>query len=78
MLVLSRKESEAIHIGNDIKVTILEIHNTYVRVGIDAPKEMNIAREEILIALGDVEELPEKPPPTLYQRMKERSYRECS
>jgi len=48
MLVLSRKTGERIHIGEDVVVTIVQIGPNNVRVGIDAPKEMAIVREEIL------------------------------
>lgn len=47
MLVLSRKLGERILIGDQVAVTIVRIGPNAVRVGIDAPKEMNIVREEI-------------------------------
>ena len=47
MLVLSRKMSERILIGGDIAITIVRIGKDVVRIGIDAPKTMNIVREEI-------------------------------
>lgn len=54
MLVLSRKPGERIHIGDDIVVTIVRIGPNNVRVGIEAPKTLNIVREE----LCDREPLP--------------------
>jgi carbon storage regulator len=51
MLVLSRKPGETIFIGEDIKVTIVRIGPNAVRVGIDAPRHLNIAREELVIEL---------------------------
>jgi carbon storage regulator len=48
MLVLSRKTLERVRIGEDIMITIVRIGPNVVRVGIDAPKEMAIVREEIL------------------------------
>lgn len=47
MLVLSRKPSERILIGPDIIVTIVRIGPNAVKIGIDAPVELNIVREEI-------------------------------
>ena len=47
MLVLTRKPGETITIGNDIKVTILGVEGGQVRVGIAAPKEVSVHREEI-------------------------------
>lgn len=47
MLILTRKPSESIHIGNDVKVTVLGVTGNQVRVGIDAPREKSIDREEI-------------------------------
>lgn len=47
MLVLTRKPGETITIGTDIKVTILGVEGRQIRIGIDAPKEVSIHREEI-------------------------------
>lgn len=52
MLVLSRKAGEKILIGDDIRVTICRIGPKTVRVGIEAPRGMNIVREEIVLELG--------------------------
>ena len=46
MLVLSRKISERILIGDDITITVVRIGPHSVRIGIDAPLEMNIKRTE--------------------------------
>ena len=48
MLVLSRKPGERIHIGDDITLTVVRIGPNNVRVGIEAPRDMNIVREELL------------------------------
>ena len=48
MLILTRKEGESILIGEDIKIKITQILPSSIRIGIDAPKDVNIVREEIL------------------------------
>jgi len=47
MLVLTRKVGETLVIGDDIKITICAVNNSQVRVGIKAPKEISVHREEI-------------------------------
>ncbi len=49
MLILSRRRGEIIRINDDISITILQIHKGQVRVGITAPKEVCVLREEIYI-----------------------------
>ena len=48
MLVLSRKVSEVIRIGDSIEVTVVRIGPASVRIGIKAPRELNIVREELM------------------------------
>ncbi len=48
MLVLTRRDNEVIRIGNDIFLCFQVTGPHSVRVGIDAPKEINIVREELL------------------------------
>jgi carbon storage regulator len=48
MLVLSRKENETIVIDGDVEVTVLEIRGNQVRLGIEAPKDVSVWREEII------------------------------
>ena len=47
MLVLSRKAEESMFIGDDIKITVLDIRGGQVRIGITAPQEVKIHREEV-------------------------------
>jgi len=47
MLVLSRKVGERFLIGDDITVTVVRVAQGVVRIGIDAPREMPIVREEV-------------------------------
>ncbi|CAN5651056.1 hypothetical protein BH23PLA1_BH23PLA1_01420 [soil metagenome] len=48
MLVLSRKRSDSIVIGNEIRVTIVDIDRNQVRIGIEAPNSVPIVRTELL------------------------------
>ena len=47
MLVLSRRLGETVMIGDDIKLTVLGINGNQVRIGIAAPKEVSVHREEV-------------------------------
>ncbi len=49
MLVLSRKPGERILIGDDVTITVVRIGPNNVRLGIDAPRDMNIVREELCV-----------------------------
>jgi carbon storage regulator len=51
MLVLSRKKNESIIINNDITVTVVEIRGDKVRLGIVAPKEVPVHRQEVYEAI---------------------------
>ena len=48
MLVLSRKQHQTLVIGENIKITVLELKGNQVRIGIDAPESITVHREEIL------------------------------
>ena len=47
MLILTRRIGESIHIGDDIRLTVLDVEGQQVRIGINAPKEVPVHREEI-------------------------------
>lgn len=47
MLVLTRRPGESIIIGENIVITVIEIKGGQVRIGIDAPREVEVYREEI-------------------------------
>lgn len=47
MLVLTRRKGEALKIGENIQIRILEVNGHQVRVGIEAPREIVILREEL-------------------------------
>ena len=47
MLVLSRRVGESIMIGSDVVVTVLEVRPDLVRIGIEAPRDVEVHREEV-------------------------------
>lgn len=47
MLILTRKVSESLMIGDDVSVTVLGVKGNQVRIGVNAPKEVAVHREEI-------------------------------
>ena len=51
MLILSRKVDEKIKIGNDITLTIIEIHGDQVKIDVEAPKNVKVFRQEVFNAI---------------------------
>lgn len=47
MLILSRRVNESIRIGDDVTLTLLSVNGKQVRIGIDAPLDLAVHREEI-------------------------------
>lgn len=52
MLVLSRKSGEKIRIGDDVSITVVRIGPNTVRLGIEAPRDLSILREELCIKIA--------------------------
>lgn len=53
MLVLSRKTNETIKIGDDIEIRILEVKGDTVRIGVEAPKSVDILRGELVLSISE-------------------------
>ena len=51
MLVLSRKKGESIILQDNIEITILEVNADTIKIGIQAPKEIDIVRKEIYLSV---------------------------
>jgi len=51
VLVLTRRADQSIMIGHDVVVTVLEVRGDQVRLGIRAPREIDVHREEVFAAL---------------------------
>ncbi|NOR41650.1 MAG: carbon storage regulator CsrA [Gammaproteobacteria bacterium] len=47
MLILTRKTGETLMVGDDVTVTVLDVRGNQVRIGINAPREVAVHREEI-------------------------------
>ena len=47
MLILTRRAGETLMVGNDVTVTVLGVKGNQVRIGVNAPKEIQVHREEI-------------------------------
>ncbi|MFD1260073.1 MULTISPECIES: carbon storage regulator CsrA [Entomomonas] len=47
MLILTRKVGEALMVGDDVNITVLGVKGNQVRIGVSAPKEVAVHREEI-------------------------------
>ena len=53
MLVLTRKIGESIKINDDVKITVIEVKGKNIRIGIEAPKETKIYREEVFLRIKE-------------------------
>jgi len=51
MLVLTRKPGEALMLADEVKITVLEVKGKQVRLGIDAPSDVAVHREEIYLRI---------------------------
>lgn len=61
MLVLTRKLGEIIRVGDAVTVRVLEVRGNQVRLGVDAPAEVRIYREEVYRAIQKEHETPPSP-----------------
>lgn len=53
MLVLTRKSGESVMIGDDIEIAIVSVSGDQVKIGINAPKHIDIHRKEIYVQIGN-------------------------
>ncbi|MEY2117310.1 carbon storage regulator CsrA [Rhodanobacter sp. FW106-PBR-R2A-1-13] len=59
MLILSRRVDETLMIGHDVQVKILSVRGNQVRIGIEAPKDVGVYREEVYVRM----DTPHQPRP---------------
>ncbi len=62
MLVLTRKRNESICIGDGIEITVLSANGNRVRLGVTAPKDIDVTRAELIDQWFDVTPEPESQP----------------
>lgn len=70
MLVLTRRRNESIQIGEDIEITVLSIDGDQVKLGIDAPKHVDIHRKEVYVAIQEENSQASKSPDNLLEAIK--------
>ena len=63
MLVLTRRSSQSIVIGRDIVVTVLEVRGDQVRIGVSAPRDVDVHREEVFLELQEANRSAASPSP---------------
>jgi len=68
MLILTRKSGESITIGDDVKITVIEVKGKQVRIGIDAPRNYIIHREEVYIRIQEENKRAAEKNPSFFKR----------
>lgn len=70
MLVLSRKQGEKLIIGEDVVITVLSVDGDKIKLGIDAPKTVQIYRKELLDAVVEENRLASEIAPQQFSELK--------
>ena len=73
MLILSRKINEILRVGDDVTIKILSIKGSQVRIGIEAPRDVSIHREEVYHRIADEkkDQQPSHPVDSVSEKQKE-------
>ena len=53
MLILTRRPGESIHLGENIKITVLGVQGKQIKIGLDVPKDKAVYREEVYIRVQE-------------------------
>lgn len=73
MLVLTRRKNESVILNENIEITILEIDGEQVKLGIQAPKDIEILRKEIIVKIEEENMSALKGNPNLKNILKEKT-----
>lgn len=55
MLILTRKTGESLLVGDDVEITVLSVRGSQVKIGVNAPKDIAVHRQEIYQKIKDTE-----------------------
>ncbi|AWY01939.1 carbon storage regulator [Marinomonas primoryensis] len=61
MLILTRRVGETLMVGDEVSVTVLGVKGNQVRIGINAPKDVSVHREEIYLRIQQEQEQEQQP-----------------
>ncbi len=53
MLILTRRPGESLYLGDDIKVTVLNVQGKQIKLGLDVPRDMTVYREEVYLRVQE-------------------------
>jgi carbon storage regulator len=71
VLILTRRAGESVVIGDDIVITIVEVRGDSVRLGIDAPRSVDVHREEVYQELRRANEQAASPDPSAVDELRD-------
>ncbi|TXC90979.1 carbon storage regulator CsrA [Metabacillus litoralis] len=74
MLVLTRKIDEAIQIGDEIEIKILSLQGDQIKIGINAPKHVEIHRKEIYLSIQESNNEAATVSPSILDQMKSQDF----
>ena len=72
MVILSRRSGEAIRIGTDIRIVVVQLGGGKVRLGIDGPRDLRILREELYELVAGLNQQAQAPDPGALDRWLEQ------